>query len=78
MEIDVGIRVVRGPDWAWGDQDGGEGIVGTVVEVDRSTAVGGGATEVLVQWDSGSRWRYRCGGGGKYDLRIFDSAPTGE
>ena len=27
----VGLRVVRGPDWKWGDQDGGEGCVGTVV-----------------------------------------------
>lgn len=26
-----GLRVVRGPNWKWGDQDGGEGGVGTVV-----------------------------------------------
>ena len=26
-----GLRVVRGPDWKWGDQDGGKGCVGTVV-----------------------------------------------
>ena len=26
----VGTRVVRGPDWKWGKQDGGEGHVGTV------------------------------------------------
>lgn len=26
-----GLRVVRGPDWKWGDQDGGEGSVGTLV-----------------------------------------------
>lgn len=26
----VGVRVVRGPDWKWGKQDGGEGHVGTV------------------------------------------------
>ena len=25
----VGLRVVRGPDWKWGDQDGGEGGLGT-------------------------------------------------
>ena len=78
MEVAVGIRVVRGPDWTWGDQDGGEGHVGTVVEVDRSTTGGGGVEEVLVQWDHGGRCRYSCGGGGKYDLRVFDSAPTGE
>ena len=26
-----GVRVVRGPNWKWGDQDGGEGHVGTVI-----------------------------------------------
>ena len=29
-------RVVRGPDWKWGKQDGGEGHVGTVRE-DKSS-----------------------------------------
>ena len=29
----VGSRVVRGPDWQWGDQDGGQGHVGTVVTI---------------------------------------------
>ena len=76
MEVAVGLRVVRGPDWTWEDQDGGEGHVGTVVEVDRSAVGDGGC--VIVQWDRGNRLRYRCGERGKYDLRVFDSAPTGE
>ena len=71
MELCVGLRIVRGPNWLWGDQDGGEGHVGTVVEVGQ----GGGS--VVVQWDCGNRCRYRCGEEGKYDLRVFDSAPTG-
>ncbi len=29
----VGMRVVRGPDWKWQDQDGGEGHAGTVIKV---------------------------------------------
>ena len=29
----VGARVVRGRDWKWGDQDGGVGREGTVVEM---------------------------------------------
>ena len=29
----VGSRVVRGPDWQWADQDGGQGHVGTVVTI---------------------------------------------
>ena len=70
----AGLRVVRGPDWKWLDQDGGEGHVGTVLEVSKSEK--GGET-VLVQWDSGEQHRYRCARG-KYDLRILDSAPTGK
>ena len=72
MELCSGLRVVRGPNWSWGDQDGGEGHVGTVVEV------GQGGESVVVQWDCGNRQRYHCGEEGKYDLRVFDSAPTGK
>lgn len=31
--VKVGARVIRGLDWVWADQDGGEGHVGTVVEI---------------------------------------------
>jgi len=41
----VGLRVVRGPDWKWGDQDGGEGSVGTVVGVKKER--GGAFSELL-------------------------------
>ena len=30
--LEVGDKVVRGPDWKWDEQDGGAGTVGTVVE----------------------------------------------
>lgn len=30
IEFGVGSRVMRGPDWKWGKQDGGEGHAGTV------------------------------------------------
>ena len=75
MEARVALRVVRGPDWEWGDQDGGEGHVGTVVEVGESANEGGGA--VVVQWDCGERCKYRCGLDGKYDLRVLDNATAG-
>lgn len=43
------VRVVRGPDWAWADEDGhGEG-----------TAESAGSGEVAVSWDAGSRGVYR-------------------
>ena len=76
MEVQVGLRVVRGPDWEWGDQDGGEGHVGTVVEVGEPSVSEGGRA-AIVQWDCGERCKYRCGLEGKYDLRVLDSAPTG-
>ena len=77
MEVHLGVRVVRGPDWQWGDQDGREGHVGTVVEVGQPSERDGGRA-VVVQWDCGERCRYRCGVEGKYDLRGFDSAPAGK
>ena len=71
MEPALGLRVVRGPNWAWEDQDGGEGFVGTVAVLDK----GGGG--VIVQWDMGQRCRYRCGRDNKFDLRILDCAQIG-
>jgi E3 ubiquitin-protein ligase mind-bomb len=65
----VGYRVVRGPDWKWGKQDGGEGHVGTVRNFESNQ-------EVVVVWDNGTAANYRCSG--VYDLRILDSSPTGE
>ena len=64
----VGARVVRGPDWKWGKQDGGEGHVGTVRNFESPE-------EVVVVWDNGTAANYRCAGA--FDLRILDSAPTG-
>ena len=64
----VGVRVVRGPDWKWGKQDGGEGHVGTVRNFESPE-------EVVVVWDNGTAANYRCSGA--FDLRILDSAPTG-
>ena len=64
----VGARVVRGPDWKWGKQDGGDGHVGTVRNFESPE-------EVVVVWDNGTAANYRCAGA--YDLRILDSASTG-
>ncbi|XP_023931975.1 uncharacterized protein LOC112042165 [Lingula anatina] len=63
--IDVGVKVVRGPDWEWGDQDGGEGNVGTVYKVEQRGAV-------WVQWPNGSYNMYRYGHEGLIDLTIVD------
>ena len=64
----VGARVVRGPDWKWGKQDGGEGHVGIVRNFESPE-------EVVVVWDNGTAANYRCAGA--YDLRMLDTSPTG-
>ncbi len=68
----LGLRVIRGRDWQWDDQDGGEGQLGTVVQVFTNAA-----DIVLVRWDHGTQAFYRAGRQQAYDLRIFDSGPCG-
>ena len=76
--LQAGLRVVRGPDWNWGDQDGGEGHIGTVVK----PRVGGQQRKtvtrdvVFVRWDNGVVANYRIDG--SRDLRVLRSAPSGE
>ncbi|XP_038061719.1 E3 ubiquitin-protein ligase MIB2-like [Patiria miniata] len=70
----VGLRVVRGPDWKSGEQDGGKGCVGTAVPAEPAESTKG----VWVRWDSGRKAKYRAGGAnGQYDLRIYDNAQLG-
>lgn len=80
MEVTIGLRVVRGPDWKWGDQDGGEGTLGTIADVEGGIKLSNGVTgwAVVVQWDGGNRCNYRCGIDEKYDLLVYDSAPVGK
>ncbi|KAL7645433.1 UNVERIFIED_CONTAM: hypothetical protein RMT77_003819 [Armadillidium vulgare] len=75
--VEVGMRVVRGPDWRWGEQDGGEGHAGTVVEVGRPGSSTTPDRTVVVQWDAGSRTNYRIGYQSSFDLRLVDNAPVG-
>ncbi|RUS90925.1 hypothetical protein EGW08_001322 [Elysia chlorotica] len=75
--MELGQRVVRGPDWKWGNQDSGEGHVGTVVEIGRPGSQTSPDKTVVVQWDSGARTNYRVGYQGAFDLRILDNAPVG-
>ena len=67
LQLTVGTRVTRGPDWKWADQDGGSGKVGTVTEV-KSTGVAG------VAWDGGTSNVYRWGAEDARDLTIVSSA----
>ena len=73
----MGLRVVRGDNWQWQDQDGGEGHVGTVVEISGQGSNRDPDNTVVVVWDNGARGSYCAGYEGKHDLRILDNAPTG-
>ncbi|XP_037808555.1 E3 ubiquitin-protein ligase MIB2 [Lucilia sericata] len=75
--IPPGIRVVRGPNWIWQNQDGGEGHVGTVCEIGRSGSIHSPENTVVVNWDSGQRTNYRVGYQNQYDLIIVDNAQVG-
>ncbi|XP_067423319.1 E3 ubiquitin-protein ligase MIB2 isoform X2 [Emydura macquarii macquarii] len=75
--MQVGMRVVRGIDWKWGNQDNGEGNVGTVVEIGRQGSPTTPDRTVVVQWDQGTRTNYRTGFQGAYDLLLYDNAQIG-
>eukprot|EP00913_Durusdinium_trenchii_P033997 g31824.t1 len=61
---EAGIRVRRGPDWDWGDQDGG-GLGTTEADSDPGW--------VTVKWDhSGRTNSYRVGKEGNYDLIVAE------
>lgn len=47
-------KVRRGPDWKFGEQDGGPGAAGTVLSID-------GDNWVRVRWDNGRTNTYRAG-----------------
>ncbi|XP_060563796.1 E3 ubiquitin-protein ligase MIB2-like isoform X1 [Ruditapes philippinarum] len=65
-----GIRVIRGPDWRLGNQDGGPGYLGTVVNIHPNNTV-------LVRWDIGTETICRAGKDGSFDLRLYDNAQIG-
>lgn len=59
------LRVMRGKDWDWEEQDGGAGKAGTIVNAKK------GHGWVTVKWDAGRQDGYRIGYDNKYDLYIY-------
>lgn len=57
-----GVTVARGPDWKWGDQDGGANSLG--ITLDRHAELGC----VWVQWPNGEINLYRVGAEHCFDL----------
>ncbi|XP_061168838.1 uncharacterized protein LOC133178094 [Saccostrea echinata] len=63
--IAVGCLVMRGRDWKWDEQDGGEGNIGTVYRLKSPT-------EIYVRWSNGNKSNYRYGYNGKFDVELCD------
>ena len=69
-KLGIGVRVMRGVDWKWRDQDGVPFGHGTVTGELRNGWI-------EIQWDHGGANSYRMGAEGKYDLQIAeDPQPT--
>jgi hypothetical protein len=67
--LSAGSRVVRGPDWKWGDQDGGRGGVGTVKNKEKDPFHDPGW--VTVKWDHNDTTQsYRMGKDNCFDLKL--------
>ena len=64
------MRVQRGPDWQWSDQDGGMGHQGTVLMVKERKSTPRAA--VRIKWDdNGTDNTYRYGGENCYDVVLL-------
>mmetsp|Transcript_54699 Transcript_54699/g.151742 ORF Transcript_54699/g.151742 Transcript_54699/m.151742 type:complete len:532 (-) Transcript_54699:108-1703(-) len=66
--IAVSDLVVRGPNWRWGDEDGGRGCVGTVLALD------GRSQTIQVSWHTSGRTCSHYRGGNCMELEL---APPG-
>ena len=67
--LSKGMRIRRGKDWKWGDQDGGTKCLGTVIG--WAGEVGASDNWVKVRWDNNCLNNYRWGAEGAYDLEII-------
>ena len=68
--------MIRGVDWQWEDQDGGNGRRGKVTEIqDWSAASPRSAAYVI--WDTSAKNLYRVGFEGMVDLKAVSDAKGG-
>lgn len=68
-----GARVVRGVDWQWEDQDGGNGRRGKVNEIQDWSAASPRSAAYII-WDNGAKNLYRVGFEGMADLKVVNDA----
>lgn len=67
----IGLRVIRGKDWQWGNQDKdekGKKTIGTITHLNYNSHHPD-MLWVSVEWDSGNSNGYRVGP--EYDLYIY-------
>ncbi|KAF4517390.1 hypothetical protein B566_EDAN007642 [Ephemera danica] len=69
-------RVVRGVDWQWEDQDGGNGRRGKVNDIQDWSAASPRSAAYVV-WDNGAKNLYRVGFEGMADLKVVNDAKGG-
>lgn len=70
LDIKVGMRVIRGPDWEWKNQDNNS--IGFVISVEPLKQENSDGLAVGVRWEGGNIFNYRWGSENKYDLTIVD------
>ncbi|XP_061173381.1 uncharacterized protein LOC133182549 [Saccostrea echinata] len=63
--IAVGCLVERGEHWRYGDQDGGKGNVGVVINVKENGLI-------IVRWPNREKVRYKFGFDGFFEVKICD------
>ena len=64
IPLAAGMKVVRGPDWEYSDEDGGAGTVGEVIKITNHENY-----PVHVKWPNGETVAYRWGYNLMYDLK---------
>lgn len=74
--IFIGAKVIRGPDWEWGNQDGGRGKTGRVIDI-RGWDNDCNRSVATVTWSSGNTNVYRLGYKGCVDLCYVEEASAG-
>lgn len=68
----IGLKVVRGKDWDYSPQDGGEGNVGVIIEYPLYYPKDQGSDWTYVMWANGDGYCYRIGHNDKYDLYVHE------
>lgn len=68
-----GARVIRGVDWQWDEQDGGNGKKGKVTEIQHWSAICPRSAAYVI-WETGEKNLYRVGFEGMVDLKVIHDA----